>query len=309
MLAARYLHIRLPAEVTLPRRDYPRPTIFSLSSSYRSEDVPFPGTSGGGQPQIPNESRNRDHQRTPRPRPLFIDKPLPSVAKEDPSTYALFIEGVVLLAYNIAWLCCSQGVSIGDKDSFEDVCNMGRNMYNLLIGNQVYRNPTGRIFPVSSSAAPNSKDNDDEPGEIAKATASMGRYSHGAAHFFLGSADGNEFVRGFKLPTPVKLADRLKRQLSTETPLPDWEILEDDFWAPEDNCLEDGVLVKDHRRRDGDKDKESERRSFGVESVMTVRTAVDTPGADGSRLAPLSGSAADKARSSGTSGWTKLKSR
>lgn len=68
-----------------------------------------------------------------------------TLAKEDPSTYSLFIEGVVLLAYNIAWACCTQGVPIGDKTSYEDVCNMGRNLYSLLIGNQLTNNPATRL--------------------------------------------------------------------------------------------------------------------------------------------------------------------
>lgn len=295
VLTSHYLAIRLPSEITLPHRDYPRPTIFSLGSSYQHGEVPFPGTAN----MVPPESRDRDHQISPRPRPLFIDKPLPTLAKEDPSAYSLFIEGVVLLAYDIAWACCSQGVAIGDKTSYEDVCNMGRNLYNLLISNPLVTNPAGRTFPrAGSSNAGTSAEGD--LAEIGKATTLMGRFSHGAAHTFLGNAEGNEFVRSFKLPNPIKLADRLKKKLISEAPIPDWELLEDDAWAVNDG-LEDGVLVKG--RKQGDLD----RRSFGLESVMTVRTALD---ASTAREAPADNeTGVEKTRVSSGNGWTKLKTR
>lgn len=54
VLSTHYLAIRLPAEITLPHRDYPMPTIFPLDSSYKYSDVPFPGStlshSSGGSP-------------------------------------------------------------------------------------------------------------------------------------------------------------------------------------------------------------------------------------------------------------------
>lgn len=306
MLASHYLLIRLPAEITLPHRDYPRPTILPLASSYQQVDMPFPGASGGLQ-TAPTDSRSRDQQRTPRLRPLFIDKPLPVLAKEDPSAYSLFIEAVTLLAYDISWACCSQGVPIGDKDSFDDVCSMGRNLYNLLIGNQAYNNPSGRIFPVPSSRDPSL--NDGELGDVAQKPL-MGRYSHGTAHDFLGTADGQEFIRSFKIPSPIKLADRLKKKLSNDAPIPDWEVLEDDAWAPDDAGVDDGVLVKGHREKErGEKNTDSDGRFYGVDSVMTVRSAADAPSADTRDSSQPTERALERGKGSGTSGWTKVKNR
>ncbi|KAL1882181.1 hypothetical protein Daus18300_000667 [Diaporthe australafricana] len=304
MLASHYLAIRLPAEVTLPHRDYPKPTIFSLASSHRHGEVPFPGTVV----LPPSEPRDQNQRYVPRPRPLYIDRPLLALAKEDPATYSLFIEGVVLLAYDIAWACCTQGVPIGDKTSYEDVCNMGRNLYNLLIGNQLTNNPAARL--VQSPPSPDATGIPETPESVkdqlgGNAKPMMGRYSHGTIHAFLGSAEGNEFTRSFKLPNPVKLADRLKKKMLSDADGLDWEMLNDDAWAVEEP-MEEGVQGK------GKRPGESGQRLFGVESVMstsTARTALDSTVADFAQVSLDEASSPEKPRPSGTSGWTKLKSR
>lgn len=304
MLASHYLAIRLPAEVTLPHRDYPKPTIFSLASSHRHGEVPFPGTVV----LPPSEPRDQNQRHVPRPRPLYIDRPLLALAKEDPSTYSLFIEGVVLLAYDIAWACCTQGVPIGDKTSYEDVCNMGRNLYNLLIGNQLTNNPAARL--VQSPPSPDATGIPEPPESIkdqlgGNAKPMMGRYSHGTIRTFLGSAEGNEFTRSFKLPNPVKLADRLKKKMLSDADGLDWEMLNDDAWAVEEP-MEEGVQGK------GKRPGESGQRLFGVESVMstsTARTALDSTVADSAQVSLDESSSPEKTRPSGTNGWTKLKPR
>lgn len=298
MLASTYLAIKLPAEITLPHRDYPNPTIFSLASSYRHGEVPFPGTVV----LPPATTADQNSKHVPRPRPLFIDKPLLTLAKEDQSQYSLFIEGVVLLAYDIAWACCTQGVPIGDKTSYEEVCNMGRNLYNLLIGNQLTNHPNNRLAQASD-AADVTKSPTDQLGGSSKPM--MGRYSHGTTHTFLGSTEGTEFLRTFKLPNPVKLADRLKKKMLSDADGLDWEMLEDDAWAA-DEPMENGVQWR--VKTPG----ESDRRLFGVESVMstsTARTGLDSTIGDFARLDADGASSPEKTRSPGLSGWTKIKSR
>lgn len=298
MLASTYLAIKLPAEITLPHRDYPSPTIFSLASSYRHGEVPFPGTVA----LPPATPADQSPKHVPRPRPLFIDRPLLTLAKEDQSQYSLFIEGVVLLAYDIAWACCTQGVPIGDKTSYEEVCNMGRNLYNLLIGNQLNNHPNTRLAQASDGAdvAKSSSDQLSNPSK-----PMMGRYSHGTTHTFLGSAEGNEFLRTFKLPNPVKLADRLKKKMLSDADGLDWEMLGDDAWAAEEP-MENGV------QRRPEAPGESDRRLFGVESVMstsTARTGLESTIGDFAKLDLDEASSPEKARSPGISGWTKIKSR
>ncbi|CAK7270786.1 hypothetical protein SEPCBS57363_004277 [Sporothrix epigloea] len=268
MLACHYLSIRLPAEITLPHRDYPQPTIFSLLSSYKHGDVPFPGTvdlhpnnsipfATKSSPLSANSSRSSAHT-LPRARPLYLDKPLHVLAKDDRLGHTLFLEGIGLLAYNIAWACCSQGVPICDKTSFEDMFSIGRNLYNLLIGNQLLSNPAGRVFSTSTAMSPssnirgtagnsnnsNDKNDGNESGGANGKTpipASIGRSSHGTTHTYL----SDKTVQNFKILNPNRLADRLRSKLSSESTMPDWEVLEDDAWAVDDddqNKMEDGVL-------------------------------------------------------------------
>lgn len=265
MLASHYLAIRLPAEITLPHRDYPRPTIFSVASSYRHGEALFPGS---GLPyQVPSDAGAGDDVPAPRPRPLFIDRPLSTLAKEDPSTYALFLEGVVLLSYNIAWACCSQGVSFGDKNSYEDICNMGQNLYRLLIGDQLHRKSVEPAFPTPFSPSGDIS-KDDGSDDIGKHKTQTGRWSHGSSHSFLGSAEGTEFVRSFKLLNPTKLVDRIKKKLSSEVPMLEWEKI-------------DG---NEARGAEGELDSSS-------------------------RLPGTGGGVAERSRTSGGNGWTKLKQR
>ncbi|KAK1247201.1 hypothetical protein MKX07_002110 [Trichoderma sp. CBMAI-0711] len=215
VLVSHYLSIRLPAEITLPHRDYPRPTMFTIQNSYRHGEITFPGTFMAA-PLSDTPFSNR----LPRPRPLYVDKPLTQLSKEDPSTYSLFLEGATLLAYDVAWLCCSQGVNIGDRTSFEDICNMGRNLYSLLMNNQ----SLAAAKPYSIGAP--GSDADDGPSWI-------GRFAHGSTFYFLAGEEGTQLVKSFKLPNPLKLADKLKRKLLGDAPAPDWEVLGDDEWKDE----------------------------------------------------------------------------
>ncbi|KAL1896853.1 hypothetical protein Sste5346_004487 [Sporothrix stenoceras] len=369
-LACHYLAIRLPAEITLPHRDYPRPTIFSLASSYSHGEVPFPGSANPSATNITAAAAaaaaaastkshgNRElFQRIPRARPLYLDKELPALAKDDGPGHTMFLEGIALLAYNIAWACCSQGVPIGDRSSFDDTFNIGRNLYNLLIGNQLLNNPAGRIFstagaaaasPTTSSTPPkggsgnaNGNNNNSSNNTDKAPVASMGRYAHGTTHTFL----GDDTVQTFKLLGSNRLADRLKTKLSSESTMPDWEVLEDDAWAVEDEDhanMEDGVLNRvvvpplpavanepshggSATDRGGNRpsaghpnivvgSRVPEQRLFGVESVATVITsALDDTVAnlDLENQSPRGGSSRtqDRPRNTGTSGWTKLRNR
>jgi hypothetical protein len=230
----------------MPRSDHPRPTIYNLASSYRHADGEDQSlgnakirqsngddTSGNNRGQSDfGGGRNRDLGNTSRPRPLFVDKPLPVLAKEDPSAHSFFLEGVTLLAYDIAWACLTQNVPIGDRGSFEDLCNMGRNLYNLLIGQQLHNTQTPKLYPPLS--APSSTSDGDDPDQTkAGLPPMMGRFSHGTTHTFLGSASGTEFIRSFRLPTPIKLADKLKKKLMSELTVPEWEVVENGDWEPD----------------------------------------------------------------------------
>lgn len=226
MLASHYLAIRLPAEITLPHRDYPLATIFNVASSYRHPPVSFPDTAGTATnsttaPEPP--ATDSDGRRLPRARPLHIHKSLPQLLKDDPTTYSYFIEAVSLLAYDIAWLCSSQGMTFGEKHTFEEVCQMGRNLYTLLI-ESAPKNDKGKNTSTSSADSERSKNDRNW----------IGRYSHGTTYYHLGGPEGTELVKSFKLPNPSRIADKLKKKLIGDAPIPDWEILEDEAWKVEE---------------------------------------------------------------------------
>ncbi|KAI1106208.1 UV radiation resistance protein and autophagy-related subunit 14-domain-containing protein [Jackrogersella minutella] len=299
-LTAHYLSIRLPAEITLPHNDYPRPTIFSLTSSYHHGDVAFPGAS-----LLPPDPRDRQFAHVPHPRPLFLEKPLSTLAKEDPAAYNTFLEAVILLSYDIVWLCRTQGVPVGDNsNSFEDFALLGRNLYNLLINSSLQRNPQ------QIADAPSQTSSGNTPAELGKTGLRMGLYSHGTAHTFLGSAAGNDLTRGFKMPNVMKMADKLRARLLRENPVPEWELLEDDAWTPDD-ALDDGVLVGGTATAKGQLGVPGHR--FGIESYMSVNTVKSGSSGDHNPRVPNSGAMAipgrDREKERGTSGWTKIKPR
>lgn len=275
VLSTHYLALRLPAEITLPHRDYPLPTIFPIGTSYKTSNVPFPGsTPAHSSNNSPTASRHGDITPQHRPRPLFLDRPLPLLAKEDPSTYTAFLEGVTLLAYNIAWVCKSQGIPVGENNTFEEVCAIGTNFFNLLIGTS----PRPVPAQIPSSQAPSSKGSEVETKPEDNQRLTMGRFSHGTSHTFLGGAEGQEFIRSWKLLSPIKVADRLKAQLLGEMTGAEWEILDQKAWEVEEGEEE------------------------GAVSLAPKEESLDAAALIGENVT-------DEERKPGTSGWTKVKPR
>lgn len=301
ILSTHYLAVRLPAEITLPHRDYPLPTIFPLPTSYKHGDVPFPGsTPTTSSSTSPTTSRHAEQPNQPHPRPLFIKKPLPILATEDPSAYGLFLEGVSLLAYDIAWLCKSQGIPVGDEGTFEDICNIGKNLHNLLLTSRPRPSPASRT-PSTQSTPTKTGDTDTESKKEALPPTIIGKYSHGTAHSFLGSAEGSEFIRSWKLLKPTYIADKLKSKLLSEVVNAEWEVLDEDAWALDDEMGDDGVVVGGTEARERKERKLSGgQQHVGMQSFMSMRTVMDA-------AADVVVGDADK--KPGTSGWTRLKPR
>lgn len=286
---ASYLGIRLPAEITLPHNMYPQPTIFSIASSYQGKKVPFPGTAvSDSSSNSPEASRTLDPRvPLPKPRTLFIDRPLAHLSAEDPPAYSSFIEGVSLLAYNIAWLCRTQGM----KDSFkewEDVGPMGRNLYRLLILQETYiprrpENPLDKdMTSTKSSASP-----------LRRGPVGFGQLSHATSHSYMNMAENTTYLGGWSL-TPTKILDELKAYLLAEQQAQEWDVLNQKEWEDMESIVaEDPIMVGDRRRKEGLDD----RRSY-----------ITTTTANGTQKDDMSEGGLPE-RKKGTSGWTKVKSR
>ncbi|KAI9758004.1 MAG: hypothetical protein M4579_003240 [Chaenotheca gracillima] len=303
-LTSHYLSLQMPAQIILPHRDYPLPTIFSPSSSYFPRDVPFPGSTPiHSSNTSPSASRNSDFRPLPRPRPLYLDKPLPVLAKEDQVAYSLFIEGITLLAWDIAWVCRSQGLNIAST-SWEDVCPLGRNLWQLLVATPYQQAPqkalTSITKDVSSKNTPR-KIHTTPSGEPVdpRLHPTLGHYSHGSAHSFLGAAEGSDYMRSWKLQGPMKIVDKLKSALLGEMAGAEWEMLDEKEWDDsEQKEGEAAVLIGGHRA--------SEQRLHDPERKPDSPSAtIQSSDAEGDR-----GSAAESSKGrGGNGGWMKLKPR
>lgn len=305
VLVSHYLSLRLPAEITLPHRNYPLPTIFTPAASYLSREVPFPGMSPSQSlSNSPTASRTVDPRPSPRPRPLFIDKSLLRLVKEDPAAYALFLEGASLLAWNVSWLCRTQGLNIG-SDSWEDVCDIGKNMWQLLVApppqpSTVMRVLSGHDIHSKLKAA---KDSPKTTIQRTKSFPMLGHYSHGTSHSFLGASEGTEFMRTWKLPSPMKIVDKLKSTLLGEMASAEWELLEKEWddegqEQPQPIVQEHLVLVGPKTEVNGELVEDDTRSTV---TARTVQPDNESEASEATRPQPRSG------RQKSTSGWTKLK--
>jgi Vacuolar sorting 38 and autophagy-related subunit 14 len=302
VLVSFYLSIRLPAEITLAHRDYPLPTIFTPANSYAGREVSFPGTTPT--PSFSNSpvmSRHGDLRPVPRPRPLFIEskdleEKVPQFAKKDPIAFNFFLEAISLLAWDVAWVCRTQGFHAG-TEKWEDVCNIGKNLWQLLLSQP--QSP-GLMRVLSSRDVQNRNKNGKENAAagLPKSTPvpKLGSVSHSSAYSFLGSAEAQELVRGWKMSKYTMIVDPLKKTLIGEMNNAEWELLQEQEW-------DDGG-----ERFDGDaavhiRNKNLDGHNFDdARSIMTAVTRVE-------ENAENADDSSGTGRVKGTSGWTKVRGR
>lgn len=230
-LCAHYLSVRLPAEIILPHEDFPRAVILPDKSSYKSKNVPFP-SSTPSRTSSPAASRVLE-QTQPRPRQLWLDRPLTQLSKEDNKAYGLYLEGATLLAWDLAWLCRTQGIE--SINTFEDACNLGRNLWNLLTKGERKRPALDRKDSTTSGKT-------DRPEAI-----QLGVFSHASAQYNLAGYDGLAWMKDFKLGLSARLGDRLKTFLLNDMSGAEWDLLEGREWD-EDREDERPVLVGGSKR-------------------------------------------------------------
>ncbi|KAJ9272272.1 hypothetical protein DTO212C5_1457 [Paecilomyces variotii] len=299
VLVSHYLSLRLPAEITLPHRNYPAPTIFPPAASYLSRDVSFPGMSPSHSSSTsPAASRTVDARPMARPRPLYTDKTLPKLVKEDPVFYALFLEGACLLAWNISWLCRTQGINVG-SDSWEDVCNLGKNMWHLLVAPSAQASTVMRVHsgPDVQAKLKSLRHSPRTSIQRTKSFPMLGHFSHGTSHSFLGAVDGTEFMRTWRLPTPLKVYDRLKSILLGEMASAEWELLEKEW----DDTGDDQSQPTS---------SQPPLSQSNTESILSGATEIKSRSPDNTTAtSERIGTQVDPDRAKGTSGWTKVKSR
>ncbi|KAL8947488.1 MAG: hypothetical protein Q9222_006236 [Ikaeria aurantiellina] len=304
-LIAHYLSLRLPAEITLPHRDDPLTNILPPGPPYAAQYI---GISRGSSrvfvdSNSPSGSRALHGGRMSQPRPLHFGKRLSSFAKDDPPSYAAVVEGMTLLAWDVAWLCRTQGLEIG-ADSMEEICDVGGNLWKLLVAR-----PSSPNIMVTGQ---HGRQNRDVETDIRSASSAMppsirpsatkvtsdtptlfGQYSHGTVHSNLASAAGSDYMKGWRLQDSAKTVEKVKQMLVNERTGAGWEILEGKEWEPDSaapghHAPMEGpnastvVLDSSFQREDNQKEHKSKSAMGDVEV---------------------------EDKSKGTSGWTKLKSR
>ncbi|KIW47677.1 uncharacterized protein PV06_00347 [Exophiala oligosperma] len=282
-LCAYYLGLRLPAEITLPHRDYPLSTINTPQTSYFGHRIAFPGSGSSlSAPSSPSASRV-DLSSFSRPRPLFIGsfdatEVVSQYAKKEPLAFNFFIEGISLLAWDIAWLCRTQGFVQG-TELWEDISDIGRNLHQMIIAQPespaTFRTLTQRDLQIrqrrsQSTSSPSS--------ESRMSVGRLGSGSHTSAHTFLGSAAAarDNPARNWRLNKYTMIKDPLKKHLLGEMNTAEWELLDEQEWDDGGEKMDDAVVVRT-RGMDG-KEYDQSRKIGGGEGR-------------------------------GTSGWTKVKSR
>jgi len=298
VLVAFYTGVRLPAEITLPHRDYPLPTINTPTNSYLLRKIAFPGSgsslTGTGSPT----TAKQESKNTSRPRPLFVDSDdrderVAQFAKKDPTAFNFFVEAISLLAWDIAWLCRSQGFITG-TDTWGEVCNIGQNLWQLLLAHPqspaLLRALSSRDVQARQKTSTNVKP---ASPPLLDVNAKLGERSHTSAHSFLGT-DSADVTRGWKLSKYNIVKDSLQKTLLTEMNNAEWELLEEQEWDDGGEQFDEAVFIKT-RAMDG-------HGWDDARSIMTTRTRLDDDDT-------MTNASTDTARTKGTSGWTKVKSR
>ncbi|MCJ1387466.1 hypothetical protein MMC18_000309 [Xylographa bjoerkii] len=308
-LTSHYLAVRLPAEISLPDAAHPYPQIFSPLSSYNNPAIPYPPTKQSPSSSTPNTTRPMS-----RARPLYFDKSPLNLATEDPIAYASFIEAITLLAWDIAWLCKTQGLDVSSR-SWEDVCAMGKNMWLLFVAppmrpaiSRVTSTATDATAKTGSTntttytkaAVTNPSENTQPSGTF---VPPLGHFSHGTNHSFLNAAEGGEYMRNWKLASPMRVIQKVKDALVSARMGADWEVLEEGEWEGEALEREEAVKAAAVNQAEPSVPKslligkvaESGSPKLGNVAIIGNNRRVSEGQEDG--------------REKGRSGWMKVKSR
>jgi hypothetical protein len=191
----------------------------------------------------------------------------------------LFIEGVSLLAYDLAWLCRTQGA--GTLNAFEEICDLGRNLFQLFPSKDGKGRPILNRNISSATGKTERSVVDVEDGK-----PRLGSWSHGSSQNSLAAPQSEDQLPEWKLSI-TKFVDQLKSYLRNEAARAEWDIITDTEWD-EELEHEKPVLVGGYRRS----------------PAMSVMTVKPSDGED-DIISPANAAGAAK----GSSGWMKIRGR
>nr|POE49556.1 hypothetical protein CFP56_50473 [Quercus suber] len=249
-----YLHIRLPAEIVLPHNNCPSAMILPERASYKSRDL-SDMTVHLQRSSTLAASTSIDRSNVSRPRPLTIDRSLSQLSKDDFKSFNMFIEGVALLAWNVAWLCRTQGVE--PVSDFNDISVIGRNLYNLFLpGDMAVRPSLERNISSATNLSRAKNTSEGSP-------LHLGAFSHGSVRNSLSGPDIAQLLRNWKYASPTRLADRLKSYLLNDLSHREWDEIDENEWK--DDLDDEHAVVVGGSRRTSDK-------LSPANSLMTIDT-------------------------------------
>ncbi|KAK5112459.1 hypothetical protein LTR62_004215 [Meristemomyces frigidus] len=288
-----YLSVRLPAQIILPYNTTHNATILLEEDSYEKDATtrPLPPTHRSAILAAARPPPEIQKDLIHAPRSLQFRKPLSQLFKEDHDEYMHFTEGAMLLAYDVAWLCASQGLNT--IDTMGKVCNIGKSLYDLFLADDRARPPLLRNISGATTRTEYSR-----LATIAPDGPRLGAWSHGTAHHSLTSAVATSALVEWqnKLPTTSKLVERLQSLLTNEISGLEWDVVTvDREWDGELEREDTAVIVGGGgRHHDMGMSVMSVRPSDGAEDDVVARA-----------IAVQMGLRGDK----GGSGWMRVRSR
>ena len=146
---------------------------------------------------------------------------------------------------------------------------MGRNMWLLLVAPPQAAIARGlipdKVAPDSKPSTPikagaSTKTTDTTPNkngaEVYEPNEPVrpGHFSHGTNHSFLAAAEGEAYMRSWKLANPIRVIEKVKAALASERMGAEWEMLEDGEWAEEgkeDDRPQTGERVEGTKEAEG----------------------------------------------------------
>lgn len=170
---------------------------------------------------------------------------------------------------------------MGDS-SWEEVCAMGKNLWQLLVAPALpaaSQSPQRMPISESPSKQPQTRNpmarHESPPKETEPWPVTLGHFSHGTAHSFLAAAGGTDHMRDWRLQSPVKVIEKVKAMLLSERTGAEWEILEGNEWEEEAGIghTENGEGRQEEGTVDG---VEGESKGKGASGWMKVKSRTGT---------------------------------
>ena len=267
-----------------------------MGTRISSRDFVSPPVTGGS----PSASRASHIHGNLRSYDLSLKKKLPVLVKDDPSAYMDFVKGVTLLAWNVAWLCKTQGFDVGDA-SWEEVCDMDKNLRKLLgtrrspstartVVKDLRGKPSGERNPQTLLQVPPGPQHD----VASKEFHLFGQFSHNTVLSNLTQASGAEHMRGWRLRDSDKLVERVKYMLQCDRTGAGWEILDGKEWEIESPLVNHAI-----------QDPANEALTIVVDPTSQATNSLS----DEASRSKTPSEQHEHEQVKSTSGWTKLKSR